>query len=60
MLPKLVAQKQRDRLVAGRLLLKLEYPCSWKDLAREHKIGRDTIAVIKNRFLSQDEKDQAI
>ena len=51
------------RLVAGRLLLQLEYPCSRRDLASEHKIGRDTIAEIKNRFLSQctqDEKNQAI
>ena len=62
MLPKDV--EDRNRLVAGRLLLKLEYPrqypCSWEVLAREHKIGRDTIAEIKNRFLSQDEKNQAM
>ncbi len=62
MLPKLVAQKQRDRLVAGRLLLKLEYPCSWKVLVDEHTIGRSKISEIQNRlqFLSQDEKNQAI
>ena len=52
--------EERDRLVAGRLLLQLEYPCSRRDLASEHKIGRATIAQIKNRFLSQDEKNQAI
>jgi hypothetical protein len=52
--------KERDRLVAGRLLLQFEYPCSRRVLAREHQIGRATIAEIKNRFLSQDEKNQAM
>ena len=50
----------RDRLVAGRLLLKHEYHCSWEVLAREHSIGRATISNISRRFLSQDEKNQAI
>jgi hypothetical protein len=57
--------EKRDRLVAGRLLLKLEYPwipCTYIVLAREHHIGQSTIAEIQNRlqFLSQDEKNQAI
>ena len=54
--------EDRDRLVAGRLLLKRKYPCSWKVLAREHHIGEATISVIQKRlqFFSQDEKNQAI
>jgi hypothetical protein len=62
MLQKLVAQKERNRLVAGRLLLKLEYPCSWIVLAREHSIGRARISKNTRRYLSssQDEKNQAI
>jgi hypothetical protein len=58
MLPKNV--EERDRLVAGRLLLLLEYPCTMKVLADEHSIGRATLKEIKHRFLSQDEKNQAI
>ena len=62
MLQKHVAQKERTRLVAGRLLLKLEYPCSWIVLAREHQIGQTKISEIQNRLqlCSQDERNQAI
>jgi hypothetical protein len=49
--------EDRDRLVAGRFLLNLEYPCSWKVLAREHIIGFSKISEIAKRFLSQDEDE---
>ncbi len=58
MLPKDL--EDRDRLVTGRLLLKSEIRCSWEVLTREHSIGRATISNISRRFLSQDEKNQAI
>ena len=55
--------EDRDRLVAGRLLLKRKYPCSWQVLAREHSIGFSKISEIAKRLLSKDEdefKNQAI
>jgi hypothetical protein len=37
--------EDRDRLVAGRLLLKLEYPCSVKALAHEHQIELQRLTI---------------
>ena len=49
--------EDRDRLVAGRFLLNLEYPCSWKVLAREHSIGFSKISEIAKRLLYKDEDE---